>query len=59
MICAATKDDAESIGFDEGPVFEESYKKLREAGIIVTRRVLRDEGAKVLADYGKLGLIYN
>ena len=59
MICAATKSDAEAIGFDEGPVFEESYKKLEEAGIKVTRNVLRDEGAKVLKKYGEEGLIYN
>ena len=40
-------------------MFEESYTKLIDAGIKVTRRVLRDEGAKVLSDYGKSGVIYN
>jgi tRNA(Arg) A34 adenosine deaminase TadA len=59
IICAATKNDAEAIGFDEGPVFEASYEKLEEAGIKVTRNVLRDEGAKVLCDYGQSGHIYN
>jgi tRNA(Arg) A34 adenosine deaminase TadA len=60
MVCAATKEDAESIGFDEGPVFPESYCKLEEVGTKVTRRILRDEGAKVLKDYGSsTGIIYN
>ena len=59
MVCSATKDDAESIGFNEGPVFPESYKALESAGCKVVRRVLRDEGAKVLHDYGKTGVIYN
>lgn len=59
MICAATKDDAEAIGFNEGPVFPESYKQLEEAGTKVTRHVLRDEGAAVLKNYAKIGVIYN
>lgn len=59
MVCGATKEDAEAIGFNEGPVFEASYDHLREAGIEVTRRVLQKEAAKVLQDYGESGLIYN
>lgn len=61
IVCGATKDDAQSIGFDEGPVFEESYKHLEEAGINVTRNVLRAEAAKVLQRYGGggCGPIYN
>jgi tRNA(Arg) A34 adenosine deaminase TadA len=61
MICAATKEDCEAIGFDEGPVFPESYVKLEEVGTKVTRRILRDEGAKILKDYGsKTGsVLYN
>jgi len=45
MVCAATKADAEAIGFDEGPVFPESYDALERAGIKVRRNVLREEGA--------------
>ena len=59
MICSAAKDDAEAIGFNEGPVFEESYKQLEAAGIKIKRNVLRTEGAKVLKEYGKNGIIYN
>jgi len=59
LVCAATKDDAEAIGFNEGPVFDESYKQLEAAGVKVKRRVLRNEGAAVLQEYGKVGKIYN
>lgn len=59
LVCGATKADASTIGFDEGPVFEESYKHLEEAGIEVKRKVLRQEAAAVLENYGKIGVIYN
>lgn len=59
IVCAATKDDAQSIGFDEGPVFEESYQHLEKAGVKVTRNVLREDAAKVLQRYGATGTIYN
>ena len=59
IVCGATKHDAEAIGFDEGPVFEQSYDHLQKAGVRVTKSVLQTEAAKVLEDYGKNGLIYN
>ena len=59
MICAATKDDAESIGFNEGPVFPQSYKMLEESGVKVKKCVLREQGRQVLLRYGEIGLIYN
>mmetsp|Transcript_18304 Transcript_18304/g.27799 ORF Transcript_18304/g.27799 Transcript_18304/m.27799 type:complete len:297 (+) Transcript_18304:188-1078(+) len=59
IVCAATKDDAQSIGFDEGPVFEQSYEHLEKAGIQVTRNILREDAAKVLQRYGTSGRIYN
>lgn len=59
IVCAATKDDAQSIGFDEGPVFEQSYEHLEKAGIQVTRNILREDAAKVLQRYGTSGHIYN
>lgn len=59
MVCAATKADAEAIGFDEGPVFPESYDALEKAGIRVRRNVLREDGAQVLKMYGETGVIYN
>mmetsp|Transcript_15494 Transcript_15494/g.20176 ORF Transcript_15494/g.20176 Transcript_15494/m.20176 type:complete len:223 (+) Transcript_15494:47-715(+) len=58
MLCAATKSDAEAIGFDEGPVFPESYKALEAAGCKVKKEILQAEGAKVLNDYAKVGAIY-
>jgi len=59
IVCGATKYDAEAIGFDEGPVFDESYEHLRKAGIKVKKSVLQPEAAKVLQQYAKQGLIYS
>jgi len=59
IVCAAKKDDAAAIGFDEGPVFEESYDHLRKAGVEVVRGVMREKAAEVLANYGRIGFIYN
>mmetsp|Transcript_20502 Transcript_20502/g.29732 ORF Transcript_20502/g.29732 Transcript_20502/m.29732 type:complete len:202 (+) Transcript_20502:109-714(+) len=59
LVCGAVKDDAASIGFDEGPVFEESYKHLERAGVEVKRNCLRDDAAAVLKKYGEVGVIYN
>ncbi|KAL3915047.1 MAG: hypothetical protein SGILL_005828 [Bacillariaceae sp.] len=59
IVCAATKDDAEAIGFDEGPVFPASYEALEQAGCKVVRNCLREEGAKTLQRYGLTGHIYN
>mmetsp|Transcript_23373 Transcript_23373/g.39664 ORF Transcript_23373/g.39664 Transcript_23373/m.39664 type:complete len:164 (-) Transcript_23373:127-618(-) len=59
IVCAATKADATAIGFDEGPVNDDSYAHLEKAGIMVTKNVLRDEANKVLQNYGKNGVLYN
>jgi tRNA(Arg) A34 adenosine deaminase TadA len=60
LICAATKDDAEAIGFNEGPVFEASYEHLVAAGVTVQRQVQRAAGAAVLQKYAETaGVIYN
>lgn len=59
LVCAATMQDALAIGFDEGPVNDESYEHLERAGIKVVKGVLQKEGAEVLRNYGKNGLIYN
>ena len=59
LCCSATKDDAEAIGFDEGPVFPQSYDHLMNNGMTVKRKIIRDQGAKVLQEYGKTGVIYN
>lgn len=60
IICGAQRDDAESIQFDEGPVFPESYAYLEDRGIEFTRSVCRAEAAAVLALYLKRnGTMYN
>jgi tRNA(Arg) A34 adenosine deaminase TadA len=60
LVCAATRDDAIAIGFDEGPVFDESYRYLAERGLEVTREVLREEARQVMNDYSAAsGEIYN
>ncbi|GMH56312.1 hypothetical protein TrRE_jg5809 [Triparma retinervis] len=59
IVCAARKEDASAIGFDEGPVFEESYEHLEKSGVKVVRNVLRDEAAQILSNYGRIGEIYN
>ncbi|ALS98673.1 nucleoside deaminase [Lacimicrobium alkaliphilum] len=60
LVCAATGEDARAIGFDEGPVFEQSYDYLQQAGLEVKRQVLREEGKQVLQDYLQSGgEIYN
>mmetsp|Transcript_2574 Transcript_2574/g.3646 ORF Transcript_2574/g.3646 Transcript_2574/m.3646 type:complete len:236 (+) Transcript_2574:3-710(+) len=59
IVCGATKAHASKIGFDEGPVYEKSYKHLENAGIAVKKHVLEGKAAEVLNDYGKTGLIYN
>lgn len=55
LICGATKDDAESLGFDEGPVGEASYDYARARGVEVIRGVLRSEAVAVLRRYQELG----
>ncbi len=60
MACAATKDDASSIGFDEGPVYESSCEYLRDRGIEVTRGLMREEAVKAFDLYKeKGGVVYN
>lgn len=59
IVCSASKQDALSIGFDEGPVFDESYEHLERAGVTVVKGVLPKEGAEVLRKYGETGVIYN
>ncbi|MBA3853482.1 MAG: nucleoside deaminase [Gemmatimonas sp.] len=60
VVIAASRDDAIAIGFDEGPVFAESYGYLRDRGVDVRHGVLRDEGRAVLQRYQDLGgPVYN
>jgi len=59
IVCGATKHHAQSIGFDEGPVFDASYGHLESCGVEVCRGVMSEEAAVVLRRYGATGLIYN
>lgn len=60
LVCAATKDDASRIGFDEGPVYESSYDYLVNRGIEVKRNCLRKEAVAAFDLYAQTGgVIYN
>lgn len=60
LVYAAKADDARAIGFDEGPVFDESYNYLEERGIEVVHGFMRQEGRAVLQAYlAGGGNIYN
>ena len=60
MVTGADRDDATALGFEEGPVFPQSYVYLQERGVAVTRSVLRQEAASVLELYRRQGgEIYN
>lgn len=58
--CGATRSDAIRIGFDEGPVFAESYAYLSARGVRVRQGVRRNDAAAVLEAYRRAGgRIYN
>ncbi|WP_115719700.1 nucleoside deaminase [Gallaecimonas mangrovi] len=60
LVCAATGDDARAIGFDEGPVFYESYRYLERAGVKVQRGLMRIDAKGILDSYQRNGgPIYN
>lgn len=60
LVCAATAEDARAIGFDEGPVFAQSYQYLRDAGVEVVLELQRAAAAAVLQHYLQDGgTIYN
>ena len=60
VVAAADRDDAEEVAFDEGPVFDESYRYLERRGITIERGFLREEGRQILLDYrNNNGRIYN
>lgn len=60
LVCAGTAADARAIGFDEGPVFAESYQYLQNVGIEVVRGFMQPEAKAVLDLYASSGgRIYN
>src|SRR5918996_336014 len=60
LVCGAAKEDATAVGFDEGPVFAESWAYLERRGLRTARGVLRDQAVGVLELYrASGGAIYN
>jgi tRNA(Arg) A34 adenosine deaminase TadA len=60
LVCGAAREDATAVGFDEGPVFAESWAYLERRGVRTARGVLRSEAAAVLELYrASGGPIYN
>jgi tRNA(Arg) A34 adenosine deaminase TadA len=60
VVCAASREDAKQIGFDEGPVFAASHAYLKKRGVEIVRGVLAEEAREVLRDYARRGgLVYN
>src|SRR6266446_3613982 len=60
VVMAAAREDAMAVGFDEGPVFPESYAYLAERGVTFVRDVKRAESASIIRAYRDAGgPIYN
>ena len=60
MCLGAAREDAARLNFEEGPVFEASYRYVEERGLAVTGPVLREEAREVLELYrARRGTIYN
>lgn len=60
LVIGGAREDALALGFDEGPVFSESYEYLRARGVTVVQGLLRDEARMVLERYRELGgPVYN
>ena len=60
IVCGAAREDATLLGFEEGPVFPESWDYLRARGMEVVRGVCREEARAVLESYRlRSGRIYN
>jgi tRNA(Arg) A34 adenosine deaminase TadA len=55
VVWAATRRDAQHFGFDEGPVFAESYAYLRDRGMRFDGGVLREGGRAALQLYATTG----
>lgn len=55
VICGATTDDVEAIGFDEGPKPAAWQQRLQERGIEVTEQVQRNAARAVLHEYKQQG----
>ena len=60
LVCGARSEDAQAVGFDEGPKLPDWVAALAERGIEVERDVLRAEAVAVLQEYAAAGgTLYN
>jgi tRNA(Arg) A34 adenosine deaminase TadA len=60
LVCGAGRKDAQELGFEEGPVFLESYRYLEDRGVEIVRGLLAEEARNVLKLYQERnGRIYN
>jgi len=60
LVFGALREDAERLGFDEGPVFEQTYEYLQRRGLEIVRGVCRAEALEPLRLYKDSGgAIYN
>jgi len=57
VVCGAHSEDAEAVGFNEGPRSPNWEQELVQRGVSVTREVMRPQAVKVLQSY--TGEIYN
>lgn len=57
VVCGACSEDAQAIGFDEGPHSLNWVEELRQRGISVTTKVMRAQAVEILQGY--TGKIYN
>jgi tRNA(Arg) A34 adenosine deaminase TadA len=55
IVTGAARDDAREVGFDEGPVFRESWRYAEQRGIEVVRGIRREEASAVLRLYRDRG----
>lgn len=60
LLCGAPREAATEAGFDEGPVFPQSYQYLQDRGVTVVRRLCEPQAREVFRLYRQLdGEIYN
>jgi len=60
LVCGAGRQDALALGFEEGPVFPESYRYLEDREVKIVRGLLAGEARAVLTLYQeRSGRIYN
>jgi hypothetical protein len=60
LVCGADRQAAVDAGFEEGPVFPESFDYLRSRGVEVVRGVLLEEARTIFELYKQHGgPIYN